>query len=302
MKKLIRNILALVAVLAIIDLAFGYIMDYCKSHAKGGDTMIEYNGFCRVNQDILLFGSSRCMHHYNPSIITDSTGMSCYNVGKDGLGIIYHYAKLTAILEYHKPKVVVYDVITSFDLVSEHGYDKYIASFRPYYGLGETEEIIADMSPMEHYKNFSSMYKYNHVFIQMISDNINPRQKVMGNGYKPIDKLMTVFPEIEQDKPIVDIDSLKYKYLCQFIARCKKEGIKLIFSLSPCYKKTFSIAYTPIINLCKKENIPFLDFYSHPEFALNRDYFYDSTHLNCNGADAYTRKFAEELKKLACTK
>ena len=32
-----------------------------------------------VNTEIVLLGSSRCYHHFNPQVFEDSLGLSCYN-------------------------------------------------------------------------------------------------------------------------------------------------------------------------------------------------------------------------------
>ena len=63
-------------------------MDYMYFHAKGS-SIREMNDVCLDNQyDVLIMGSSRAHHHYVPEIISDSLGLSCYNTGKDGNGII----------------------------------------------------------------------------------------------------------------------------------------------------------------------------------------------------------------------
>lgn len=64
MKKFIIRILTFFAVVAMIDVAFGYVCRYLNSHAKGGDTLNHYYIAKECDKDILIFGSSRCMHHY----------------------------------------------------------------------------------------------------------------------------------------------------------------------------------------------------------------------------------------------
>ena len=60
----------------------------------------------------MIFGSSRALHHYNPAIISNETKLSCFNMGYGGQNIYYHLALLKSTLKYHKPKIVVLDLIT----------------------------------------------------------------------------------------------------------------------------------------------------------------------------------------------
>ncbi len=296
MKRLIRNILIFVVLLIAADLTFGIAMRYMQSHARGGRTKTNYYSFTKTNEDILLFGSSRCLHHYNPAIISDSTGMTCQNVGLDGYGIIYHYAKLTSILQFHTPKVIVYDLVKSFDIDVDASFDKYVAGLRPFYGLGKTEDIVEDIDHMERYKNISSLYKYNRVFLEILIDNVRPMISAESNGYAPMDKEMTIIPEIHQDTLTKVMDPTKKKYFQKFINICKEKNIKLIFAVSPSYKKTSAIAYEPIRKMCEEESIPFLDYYSCKDIVDNKDFFADSFHLNRKGADKFSQLFASELK------
>ena len=119
MKKFISKVLLFLAGLVVLDFLVGMGGKYLVSHAKGGDTGLS-NYICRQMKDeCIIFGSSRGMHHYDPNIISDSLGMSCWNCSLDGNGIILMYGRYKMLSARYTPKVLIYDVCTAFDLISD---------------------------------------------------------------------------------------------------------------------------------------------------------------------------------------
>ena len=117
MKKFLIKTVLFFIIIAIIDVLSGKLFTCLVEHTKGGDNW-RNNYICDgVNDDILIFGSSRALHHYNPVIISDSLNLSCYNCGQDGNGAILNEARYQLILQRHRPKVLIYDVIPGFDLL-----------------------------------------------------------------------------------------------------------------------------------------------------------------------------------------
>lgn len=93
-----------------IDVAVGGTLSHMVSQTKGGENG-RNNYICdEVNADILIFGSSWAIHHYNPVILSDSLGMTCYNCGMDGNGIILNYGRYQMICQRYLPKVIITDV------------------------------------------------------------------------------------------------------------------------------------------------------------------------------------------------
>lgn len=173
MKKFIAHIIIFFIVVSLMDVSFGYICRYLNSHAKGGDTQNHYYIAKECDKDILIFGSSRCSHHYVPKIIEDSLGMSCYNCGVDGNGIIYLYSRLLMMTNRYIPKVIIYDIQQNFDV--EVGDNmRYLGWQKRFYDQSGLKEVFKMVNSMEQYKMWSQLYRYNGDFIQMLSDNIHP--------------------------------------------------------------------------------------------------------------------------------
>lgn len=87
--------------------------------------------------------------------------------------------------------------------------------------------------------------------------------------------------------------------MIRFITLCKEKGIKLIFSISPSYGGNDYGCENLIGELSKEYGIPFINHYKDQEIVLNKDYFYDSVHMNETGATEFTKKFVKKIEKNA---
>ena len=87
-------------------------------------------------------------------------------------------------------------------------------------------------------------------------------------------------------------------YFERIISLCQEKGIKLIFYASPYYKKTTDNEFMFIKNLSDKYGIPFFNHSCDGNFTNNRDWFYDSVHMNVDGATVYSQVVAKELSEI----
>lgn len=268
-----------------------------QHHSKGGDTgRMEYIAN-NMNEDILILGSSRAMHHYDPQIIEDSLQMSCYNCGSEGNGIIFSYGMYRLYKDRYTPKCIIYDIIDDFDLINKGNNEKYLEWLRYYYDKPGIDSIFINVDKNEKYKMISQMRRYNYKFIQIISDNISPQQSDI-KGYRPLNGTIKYEPiEINKksNEPI-QYDDLKLKYFELLIKDCKEKGTKLIFMVSPKYKGKIKQSYEKIIQLARNEKIPFFYHYNDNEISPHKKYFEDSKHMNKFGAEKYTKKIIYEIR------
>ena len=285
------------AIIAIIDICMGVCFDFLQKNAKGGDTWRNNKIAWQTNEDILIFGSSRALNHYNPILFQETFALSCYNCGQDGNGIFLMYGRLKMINEYHYPKLIIYDVGSKDDLFVSSDNRKYLAWLRPYYRINPViDTIFWDINKTEKIKMLSRMFQYNSKFFQIAGDNIMPQQSDGIYGFRPMDRIMQNEPEINE-KTDFQYDKLKIKYFKKFIDETRGKT-QLIFAVSPAYKRTNSDAFAPIKEICDQENIPFLDYYCDPEISTNRNYFSDDVHLNSKGADIFTTKLVRDITKV----
>ena len=301
MKRFVSRLLAFLVLMFIVDRGFGLTMEYLQTHAKGG--YIGHHNYIlhQAKEDILIFGSSRAIHHYNPQILSDSLGMSCYNCGQDGNGIILFYAWWQMMKGRHCPKVIIYDVTPGFDLIAGDDNHRYLGWLRSEYENESVKEIFEEIDPIEKYKMQSMMYRYNSKFLQNITDYFHPVFQISSNGYLPLegemDKMRTKDISSDGGSSFV-FDLQKLYYLKEFVKDVKEQGIILVFVSSPNWYVIDETHFSPLVEICKIQNIPFFNFSKDTNYVKRDEMFIDGVHLNSCGADAFTKKLCTMVKPL----
>ena len=297
MIKHLVKILLFLLIVALLDVAIGFICSRLTSMARGGDTARnEYicNG---TDEDILVFGSSRAIHHYNPAIISQMTGLSCYNCGQDGNGAILNYGRFHLISGRYSPSVVIYDVMPEYDILTGEDNRKFLGWLRPYYNRDGIADIFERVDHKEKYKMMSQMYRYNSRFIQMLTDCIHPMQDDAVNGFRPLEVEMDTM-KIGERLPASSVDSIKVFYISKMMDEANRCGTKLVMVVSPYWSGMDTTICQPVKELCLSRGIPFLDFSNDPKYLHNNAYFADGVHLNARGADVFTRDVTEKIKTI----
>lgn len=299
MKKFCIWLIAFFVAVVAIDFGFGVGCRYLIKHAKAGYTRTHEYIANRCKEDILIFGSSRAIHHYVPEIITDSLGMSCYNCGMDGNGILYLYSRFLMVTNRYTPKVIVYDVASSFDLTSDD-HTKYLGWQKRYCDIPGVMDVITDINPSERWKLKSNLYRYSGIFFQLFADNFHSQHgHIDSTGYAPINKVVDHEPEIKGDTSApIHWDSLKRLYFEKLVTDCRSKGITLIFAYSPMYGMESSSQYEEFTTFCKEQGIPLIDYYAKEGFADNQSLNADGSHLNDSGAREYTKAVVGEIRRL----
>lgn len=307
MKKFVVNIFFYLILMVVLDLVVGQCFDFLRSKARGGQTYKNEYILNHCEDDILILGSSRADHHYVPVVLEDSLGLSCFNAGEMGCGIIPAYIRYRVVSERVKPRLVLYEVTPNFDyLYQDEGYTQYLGSIRQYAQNRIVKDVYLDFSDnLEKIRLLSYMYCNNSKIIGNVKDIFC--QKNAFKGYEPLyGKIMNSnFPSsIKQEpEPAKGVDSLKYKYVEQLIVQTKIDGVPLVFIISPSIDdgyndKEFEIAF----DLCEKYRIPILDNRHLDGFVNNMELFQDYTHLNHTGAIAYTKDIVKQIRQYVISK
>ena len=298
MNKFIVKILLFAICCFVMDQSFGVALRFLASNARSGQTQKNEEICNRTISEILVLGSSRAVHHYNPLILQDTLGMTCYNCGYDGCGSITAYGLLKILMERYSPKCVIYEVTPSFDyLLADKDNSKYLGPLKLYYDHGGIETLFCKVNSAEPLKMKSYMYRMNSKLIQMVSENIMNRNETQ-NGFFTKDKVMMYEPDIKAEKAEFEYDSLKIECLKGIIGMCKAKNIQLIFVASPAYGRTSDLSYKYMKELAFTNGCVFINHYKDGYFVNNKSYFYDSSHMNRRGATEYSKMIAHELKKI----
>lgn len=276
------------------------MMCYFQKHAKGGYVGHHNYILHQSNEDILIFGSSRAIHHYNPKIIEDTLGLSCYNCGQDGNGIVLFYGWWQLMKNRHCPRMIIYDVNPNFDLLVGEDNSKYLGWLRSEYENDDVKMIFEDIAPTDQYKMLSMMYRYNSKFLQNIIDYVHPIFQISSNGYLPMKGKMDKM-KLKEKKDGTDyiFDELKLSYLESFINEAKESGVKIVFVASPVWYGKSDKQFEPLMELCKKHDIPFYNYSNDTNFVRHDAMFKDGTHLNAYGADEFSTIIAKELHNVS---
>ncbi len=296
----VYKVLVFILIFFILDFALGSMFKYYYFKQTSGFYYRTTFAMEKTKADVLVFGSSKANHQYYPEIFEKRFNLSCYNVGRDGSSIFYHYAILKSVLQRYSPKVIILDITREFEK-RQLSYDR-LWMLLPYYeSHPNLQSIIELKGPFEKIKLISKVYPYNSLIFSIISGNsdFNKDKNSDFKGYVPL------FNEwkdpIEHiSKPFVDnIDSTKIKIFESFVENCINSGVKIYIVASPNFYITNYVDKSILIarETAQKYKIEFLDHSNDSIFLSNRSYFADELHLNNNGAIVFSNILVDEIIK-----
>jgi hypothetical protein len=255
-----------------------------------------------VKAELLIFGSSRACHHYDPGVLSPALNESFYNVGRDWQSIFYDYSLLSAISKRYFPKTIILD-ITIDELQKDQGsYDR-MSSLLPYVNRYETiRELVQARGPFEKVKLLSRIYPYNSLIIPILAGNISRKtqQNVDVLGFLPLEEnkqclLLEYLPQPDE----LLLDELKLTCLEKFIQLAKSNNCALTLITSPYLtdKPPQAKSLSLIDSLCKKMGIHYMNFSYCNGLSDNKSLFKDQGHLNATGARLFSQIVADSLVK-----
>lgn len=294
MAKFLIKVTLFFLLVAVVDMASGVVLKYMTVNTKGG--YVKHHNYIadEMREDVLVFGSSRAIYHYNPQIIKDSLGFSCYNCGQDGNGIILDYGEWLMISDRYAPKIAIIDITPDYDLLLGEDNHKYLGWLRPYYDRPGISDIFDDVDAAERYKMLSQLYRYNTRFLRVVADYVHPIYEVSSNGFRPVDSDFDPNKIKKQHEGIVP-DSLKLSIIEKLIERTPET--KLFFVVSPIWYGMAETKLNELKKICEKRGIGYFDYSNSPKYVGNRSFFRDGNHMNLRGANEFTKELVNDIKK-----
>jgi hypothetical protein len=265
----------------------------------------------KVNSDLLIFGSSRAWIHIDPTMISDSLGISSYNLGIDGHNFWLQNLRYRELLKHNKrPKFIIFS-LDYFTLKKNK--DLYNSEqFLPYmlwnYEVKEATFSYNGFSSLDYeiplvryYGNYNALETALRFSLGHLSNPITRVKGYMGRvevWNSDFDKAKASMKslEIELDNPTIILFE-------NFLKECKKNNIKMIFVYTPEYieGQKFVSNRAQIMGLYKKFSeeyqIPFYDF-SNDSISYHKRYFYNVSHLNKVGSELFTSQLIDTLKTI----
>lgn len=294
MRTFVLKIFILSLLVFVTDRLFGEVFKYLND-INETEKSTNYI-MSKVSQDVLIFGSSRAYRHYDPRIITDSLGLSCFNCGQSGQGFIHNFILLSAITKRHIPQLIIYDIYPPFDFFEGENI-RYIKDLRPYCN-NELIKKTLTMVDSGKYKLYSKMYCYNDICNNIIAGCFPylKKEKTI-NGYVPTYRdLDTALLKRNYDKSFT-IDSLKLYFAKKFVDHSNKSKIVLV--MSPSWYGQNKHYSEQLCKFSQENGVPFIDFTSDYKYIHNNDLFIDGIHLNAKGSDCFTRDLMYKIKTVA---
>ena len=280
------------AVLFICDRGIGYLMKHFYFSQQSGDGYLLTYAIDSTEADVLILGSSRAKHSYDPMIFEDSTGFSCFNAGRDGTEhLLFNFGQFKAATSRYNPEIVILDIRPKDLAYSAREYDM-LSPLLPYYKThGEIQELLLERGPFEKCKHISAIYPFNSLVFQVVMGNLemNKKRKVHYNGYVPFRDAKVQGQIDTLDTHDTILDKYKIGLLENMIRICIEKEIRLIFVYSPTWYIVTGNPYDSVLaELCNEYQIEYLNLSNHPHFLTNPEYFFDRTHLNDKGAKIFT--------------
>ena len=242
-------------------------------------TTSSFNQFYKMEKDsidVLFFGSSVVVNSFIPQEIYNEYGIRSYNLGSEQQSIFMSYYWLKEALRYHKPKVVVLDVLFMWDLHPESPVNMSEGLIRksldPMRWSSVKQEAVRSLCELDDSQSEISYYLTNLRYHSRWSDlkeyDFKPGMAA-GNplfGYAPIvgdgPDSYTAF-EPDDTEAIMYFQPIMQDYLDKTVKLCKENDIRLIMIDMPgngmhdgvnnshvLYAKENGIDY---LNLCTQE-------------------------------------------------
>jgi hypothetical protein len=311
--KLFKKITFLIVLLSISLYALAYMVD-TGLHKSRNTYFANWNDLynSKINADLLIMGSSRAEFQVSPKILDSVLSLNSYNLGLSAWHFDMQYARFRMYLQHNrKPKYIIQNV-------DVYGFSKRqdvadSPQFLPY-----IQDTILQNVTQNHKGEFNiyqkniPLFKYKtesklaiEGFLGFIGfsdlyDTTSKYKGYRGNDYvwnKDFESFKKRFPKGAKYK----FDKEVKRQFEEYLAFCQRENIKVIlvyapeyFEVQPYYKNK-----SELINLCKesvkKYNCQFLD-YSKNSLCYNRDYFYNSQHLNKQGAELFSLDLSKKMK------
>lgn len=265
---------------------------------------------------VLCLGSSRCLSHIDPFLIQQITGLSTYNGGLNGGTLIDYNIVLDAYLQKRKPPEVLILHIDFMTLEKQNiselpRYFPFISNPGVYNGLVDYEPSVYYVN---HFPPLRVMYYYDllkWIGIKSLAgigarnewqmDRGFVRKKVNPNGnwnsYQEAglsEYLRAINRPLESSQKVEKCIQL----FSQFLKTCEKFNIQLVLTSSPVIGGDKSPLYDETVRLMAEEAEPYkpLKFWMHRKDMDRRQYYFDHTHMNYQGAEYYTRELANFIE------
>src|SRR5215471_1678140 len=259
----------------------------------------------KINADIVISGSSRALTHYDPRLIQERTGLTAFNIGLNGSQTDMQLARFKTYLRHNKKPLLLLHNLDVFSFQTSHGGVFDPGQYIPYLSEPGLYAELVHIDPDFSKARLLPLYGYavqdlrlNWILGVMGFFGWNPREDHF-LGFKPRYSAWT--EEFEQFKTInpdgvrFDIEPAGLKKMEELLRLCREQGIMVLLVYSPEYQEMQTLTrnraqvFEYFDKLHDQFDVPVWDYSGSP-ISARQENFYNSQHLNADGAAAFSRE------------
>lgn len=306
--KYLLSVVAVVMAVVVVDKSIGIMMDFMWCSIPVTQDMGK-GQFARneVKTDLVVVGSSRAAHHYDVNMLSDSLGLSAYNVGLAGCFFLDNCCVLHALMERYSPRIIILEIAA--DAMYEEATNNLEGLYHYYWNDPYVKDIVDKEDGWQTgVKLMSSLYRHNANSFKTIGYGIKGLRAGKGedplHGYVPIryreKRKELELKESATDRTGLTVSQWKVDLLHGLLATAKEKNIDVYVITSPSFHSpnTKNDKSTSAIEAaCRSCDASYWDYSSEPLFLENPRWFNDGAHLNEVGAREFSRLVAVRIQK-----
>ena len=298
-KNFLIKLSFFVITIATADIVIGLLLKKTYFKQKAGYDYLTTVSIKYAKAPVMIFGSSRAVNIFNPAVMEKVLNVPCFNAGRVGQSVFYHYAVLKSVLKRYTPETVILSFDAGNFTKDQEDYDR-ISSLLPYYhGNPEIGQIVSLKGPYEKIKTISSIYPFNSLLLPILSGNLEKSKHRYEHvkGFIPIKKTAKGPLHTMDFTKTATLDINKIDIYKAFIKECINSNIDLHVVCPPYLINAIGndASLKVAKEIAAEYKIDFIDYSRDDFYTRQPDLFADFRHLNAKGADIFTEKVALQL-------
>jgi hypothetical protein len=295
------KIIIFLLLLFVADRIGGYALNSLFIKSREYNSMKLRYTLNQSKPDVIFLGSSRALNQFDPLIFERKTGLTTYNYGFAGQGLMFSYIQLHETLKRHTPKIVILDISPNIMLDIES--QSKLKILLPYIAQDNIiRTALTKNNKFEEIKLLSKIYPLNSSALTSVMGYFHTFNDTL-KGFIPVyGNVDTIFTKTEVNRmfQVSNIPDEKFIPLQNIISLCQLHKIRLAIVLSPVYNTNTNLLsmINQIKDFCKATDyVLIFDFTNYKNITSRSELFKDNLHLNFKGAELFTTKLADSIAK-----